>query len=171
MSDVQTTVFALSAGSVDDFCAAAYNLRYEMQPRRVVKMLRGKNMMSTRALFNEFAAALQFPCYFGNNWNAFDECVADLEWMPGEGYVILIVNGSQVLSDEPEELATFCRIMRSVGKEWADDRGRPFQTILQCSEEEVEIFRRACGAPVDGVVRVTELKSFVYASQSTTPQG
>jgi hypothetical protein len=34
-----------------------------MQPHTAVQMVRGKNMISARALFDEFAAALQFPCY------------------------------------------------------------------------------------------------------------
>jgi hypothetical protein len=121
-------------------------------------MVRGKNMNSARGLFNEFAAALQFPCYFRNNWNAFDECIADLEWLPGNGYFIMIVDGSHMLRDEPDELAVFFRIMRSVAQEWEDARGIRFQILLQCTDEELAAVRRAFAAPV-AAVRVSELKS------------
>ncbi len=29
----------------------------------------------------ELAEALQFPDYYGKNWDAFDECMCDLDWL------------------------------------------------------------------------------------------
>ena len=152
--------FTLCVGSTEDFCSVAYSLQYEMQPHTVVRMVRAKNMISARALFNEFAAALQFPCYFGNNWNAFDECIADLEWLPGKGYLIMIVDGSYVLRDEPDELAVFLRIMRSVSQEWEEVRGIRFQILLQCTDEDLDAVRQVFAVPVDEV-HVSELKSLL----------
>ena len=160
----------LCVGSVDEFCSAVYSLQYEMQPGHAVRMLRGRNMLSARALFSECAAALQFPCYFGYNWNAFDECIADLEWLPAAGYLIMIVDGKHVLENEQGEVPTFFRIMRSVAREWSDGSGLPFQTVLQCGDEEVEIFRRLSESPLD-VVRVSDLKALVHASQYTPREG
>ncbi|QIS02446.1 hypothetical protein F5X71_09020 [Nocardia brasiliensis] len=49
---------------------------------RVVHV-RGQRMRTTTELFAEFAAAFQFPWYFGQNWAAFDECMTDLDdWLP-----------------------------------------------------------------------------------------
>lgn len=154
------SAFTLCIGSADDFCSVAYSLQYEMQPRQVVRMMRGKNMNSAQGLFNEFAAALQFPCYFGNNWNAFDECMADLEWLPGKGYLIMIVDGSHLLRDEPGELAVFLRIMRSVSQDWEEVRGIRFQVLLQCTDADLDSVRQAFAAPVDAVV-VSEVKSLL----------
>ena len=53
-----------------------------------VKLLRGDKMRSWQALFDEISAALQFPYYFGENLNAFDECVADIEWLNARGYFL-----------------------------------------------------------------------------------
>ena len=117
-------------------------------------------MTSARALFNEFAAALQFPCYFGNNWNAFDECIADLEWLPGNGYLLMVVDGNSLLREEPDELAVFSRIMQSAAQEWEEVRGIRFRILLQCTKDEVEAVREALASPLD-TVGVSELKSLL----------
>ena len=57
-------------------------------------------MRTLDALFDEMAAAFQFPYYFGENWDALDECLADLSWLPAAGYVILIRESSEVLALE-----------------------------------------------------------------------
>lgn len=49
--------------------------------------------MTKRALFAEFKRQLKFPSYFGRNWDAFEECLTDLEWLPGCSYVIVVRAG------------------------------------------------------------------------------
>ncbi|MDP2876301.1 MAG: barstar family protein, partial [Holophaga sp.] len=41
----------------------------------VFRHLRGTRMGSPRQLFDEWAAVLQFPVHFGENWDALDECL------------------------------------------------------------------------------------------------
>src|SRR4051812_44457733 len=66
-----------------------------------VRALRGEKMRSTASLMDEFAAALQFPHYFGANWAALGECLADMDWLlPPAGIVPLFRNAEQVLVDE-----------------------------------------------------------------------
>jgi len=67
----------------------------------VVRCLRGHKMLSVDRLFDEFAAALQFPYYFGENWPAFRECLTDLSWLPASAYALFIWNTATLLKDEP----------------------------------------------------------------------
>lgn len=46
-----------------------------------VSYLRGKRCVDEASFFQEISASFQFPCYFGENWAAFDECICDLEWL------------------------------------------------------------------------------------------
>src|SRR5262245_41285350 len=46
--------------------------------KRVARVVRGVKCSTATKLFDEFAAALQFPDYFGENWDAFSDCFADL---------------------------------------------------------------------------------------------
>jgi hypothetical protein len=77
-------------------------------------------MRTIDALFNEFSSQLDFPSYFGRNWDALDECLADLNWLPGSAYVLLIEHARYTLDNEPpSQLETFFRIIECVAKEWA----------------------------------------------------
>src|SRR4051812_6858993 len=66
-----------------------------------VRTVRGAKMRSTQALMDEVSAALQFPDYFGENWAALDECMADMEWLlPVKGFVLVVRDADLVLVDE-----------------------------------------------------------------------
>ena len=43
--------------------------------------IRGARCRSVSDFFKEYSAAFQFPAYFGENWNAWDECACDLDWL------------------------------------------------------------------------------------------
>ncbi|MGH9120384.1 MAG: barstar family protein [Acidimicrobiales bacterium] len=62
----------------------------------LVATLGGRRMSTRRDLFREFQRALELPDYFGRNWDALDECLADLDWLDGksnsvpQGYVLVV---------------------------------------------------------------------------------
>src|SRR4051794_5039285 len=49
-------------------------------------------------LLSSMARALSFPDYFGENWDAFNECINDLSWLSVQGYVLLFKNGNDLLN-------------------------------------------------------------------------
>jgi RNAse (barnase) inhibitor barstar len=104
----------------------------------VRRVIRGSNCRSAAALFTEFAEALKFPDYFGHNWDALEECLADLEWLPAKGYVLCFTNAESILPDDEEEFATFLEVMSDAGEAWASAQTghppRPFHAVLTVSE-------------------------------------
>ena len=48
----------------------------------------GRNIARKEQLLNAAATAMGFPEHFGNNWDALEECLTDLEWVDAEGYVL-----------------------------------------------------------------------------------
>ena len=84
-------------------------------PKRTnVRIVRGKRSHGSSELFGEWAAALEFPYYFGHNWDAFDECINDLDWLGAEPLVVLVSRVDEVLADEPARFAgTFLQILKS----------------------------------------------------------
>ena len=115
------------------------------------KILRGSKMRSAEALFDEFGAVMQFPDYFGENWNAFYECLTDLSWMPANAYVLVIVDADQVLVDEYEtEFPILFKFLLIASMEWAkpislgewwDRQAIPFHIVMQVSSEKASNFR------------------------------
>ena len=53
----------------------------------VVREIRG--WASEEDLFRALASALQFPDYFGHNWDALEDCLTDLSWLAAEGHVLV----------------------------------------------------------------------------------
>ncbi|GHD83117.1 barstar (barnase inhibitor) [Salinibacterium amurskyense] len=86
-----------------------------------VRTVRGRKMRASIDLFDEVAAALQFPEYFGENWDAFDECIADLSWLPpGAGYVVVITEPDQILLEgTAEELKIWVSALKSAFEEFS----------------------------------------------------
>ncbi|HEX6531111.1 MAG TPA: barstar family protein [Nitrospira sp.] len=102
------------------------------------KVIRGKKCRTATGLFAELAEVLEFPDYFGHNWDALEECLADLEWLPAKGYVLVFTDSELILPDDEEEFATFLEVLNDAGETWAGGkasaRARSFHSALVVSE-------------------------------------
>lgn len=111
-------------------------------PGYVIKVADGTECKNRSDLFSEFARLLEFPAYFGRNWDALDECITDLEWMPGLGYVLIVKNADRLLSEETHgNYGIFIRTMKKAGEEWSTPQtgewarpGVAFHLLLTVSE-------------------------------------
>jgi hypothetical protein len=87
----------------------------------VVISLDGAKALTSDALFDQFAEVARFPGYFGRNWPALDECLADLEWLPARGYVVTLESPERLLESEPLDRPAFARLVEGVAAEWAEE--------------------------------------------------
>jgi RNAse (barnase) inhibitor barstar len=77
-------------------------------------------MTSEAALFSEMKIQFKLPDYFGQNWDALDECLADLEWLPATFYVIAIDHAEQILESEKERTRQILsRLVQRIPEEWS----------------------------------------------------
>ena len=117
-----------------------------------VRVVRGRKMRGYPGLFDEFAAAWQFPWYFGENSAAFDECLADLSWLPSPaGYALVVNSPAQVLADTDDDGLSWLvgSLTRAAAAwatpielgEWWDRPAVPFHVILQCPATELDEVR------------------------------
>ncbi len=107
-----------------------------------VVALRGWKMKGRQGLFDEFAAALQFPYYFGENWNAFIDCIGDLGWMRSEAFVLVVERASDalVVADSDEFVLWLRRLQDAaadLSRATSLQSARPFHVILHEVPERV----------------------------------
>src|ERR1700730_8260575 len=102
-----------------EVCDALGALERSSEGRAVCRVIRGRKATTEPAFFDECAAAWQFPYYFGENWDAFEECLADLEWLPAEAYMFCVTQGIHLLEKEPsEQQVRLLSLLQRVAREW-----------------------------------------------------
>src|ERR1700687_2152570 len=59
-----------------------------------------KGVSEKEALMQHIAQALEFPRWFGGNWDALEDCLTDLSWSKSSGHVLLIEGAAGLPADE-----------------------------------------------------------------------
>ena len=75
------------------------------------------------------AQALAFPAWFGGNWDAFYDCLADLDWRETTGWLLVFENTGDLRRHAPEALDTAVAILGDVAAAWAA-RGQVFRAFV-----------------------------------------
>ena len=91
-------------------------------------------------LLKSIAAALAFPDWFGENWDALEDCLTDLSWSPASGHVLLF-EGARAADD----FGVLADILASAAEYWAS-RGKPFFAVFIDARAALplpELFRQA----------------------------
>jgi len=78
------------------------------------------------ALMERVARELEFPRWFGGNWDALEDCLTDLSWSKASGHVLLIEGADGLAADDA---GVFADILGSAAAWWAE-RGRPFFAVF-----------------------------------------
>jgi hypothetical protein len=78
------------------------------------------------ALLAAIARELAFPQWFGGNWDALEDCLADLSWREAEGHVIVFEAFAEVGADD---LGILIDILSSSAGFW-EARGRAFFAVF-----------------------------------------
>jgi len=111
----------------------------------VLEATRGSALDVVQVGFNDkndflggISSALAFPDWFGRNWDALEDCLADLSWRPAAGHVLL-------LSGAPagDERGILLDVLGACAESWAA-RGRPFFAVFVDPNRELalpELFR------------------------------
>lgn len=110
-------------------------------PGFALRLIQGKKCGTPSSLFAEFARVLDFPDYFGHNWDALEECLADFEWLPAKGYILLITDAHAILPDDEDEYETLLEVLSDAGEAWSkgqttDGRRAPFHGVFVVTEED-----------------------------------
>ncbi|MGM7636578.1 barstar family protein [Bacillus sp. Hm123] len=114
----------------------------ELKNELNIILIDGGKCVDKWGLFEEFKIKMNFPDYFTDNWDGFDECINDLDWLPNKGFLLVFDNSECILSAQKEELLTFFEIMNATIQEWKDGEQFddfssspvPFNIVMICKD-------------------------------------
>jgi hypothetical protein len=138
----------LLVATPSETCDFAWSLQATPGRQAAVRIVRGSKARTAADLFDEFAAALQFPYYFGESWDALDECLADLAWLVGDAYILFFTNAVRLLDRESAgSFVLLLGILEDSARRWTQtEKGdfgsasRPFHAVFQCAPEDETAF-------------------------------
>lgn len=90
----------------------------------------GKAARSKHEFLNLCAHALGFPEYFGDNWDAFEECLTDLSWHDAGGYLVLLDNFESFFKQSPDDFRIALQIFEDSAAFWSDKQ-RAFVVLFR----------------------------------------
>jgi len=94
-----------------------------------------KKVQDKADFLNRIAQALSFPDWFGMNWDALNDCLGDLDWLPAKtGYVLIFENSDDFRLSLPHEFKVTTAILQTAAEYWKS-KGRPFWAFIHLSRQ------------------------------------
>lgn len=81
------------------------------------------------------AQALDFPDWFGDNWDALKDCLTDLTWRKARGYIIVLERCEAFAQAAREDFETALELFRLVADDWRESHV-PFWVLVGGSAAE-----------------------------------
>ena len=88
-----------------------------------------EKVKTDKDLFSIVFTAMQFPEYFGNNWDALDECLGDMDWLPADGYLLVLHDAISGWSQSPYVLGRFVTSWLEACEYWMGNQV-PFHLVF-----------------------------------------
>ena len=121
MSKLQSIVDGSRAPGIYRFAsrASAKQVRSQLEAEGWrVFCLEGHDIKDKASFLSECAVSMEFPAYFGKNWDAFEECLTDLSWAKADGYVVLFDHADAFELNAADDWATAMEIFGNALKSW-----------------------------------------------------
>jgi hypothetical protein len=97
-------------------------------------------MRERAGVFEQFSALMQFPRYFGESWNAFVDCVGDLDWLHSTAIFLVLLDAPELLSNgDPDEFGLLLRVLEDCAESFSQANefrtAQPFHVVLHATPE------------------------------------
>ena len=113
-------------------------LKLQHQQTAMVRHIRGRKCIQLSGLMNEWAAALQFPLYFGGGLNAWIDCMQGLPRTHQACVVVIITEADLLLTESLEAMPNFWEALAYVVQLPQEQVSPSFRIILQASDATFE---------------------------------
>ena len=101
--------------------------------------LEGQDIHDKDQFLNQVALVLSFPEYFGNNWDAFADCLTDMSWHETDGFVILYDHFDSLAEHSPRDFETALDIFKESTEFWHNRRKALFVLLQGKSRQTGEL--------------------------------
>jgi RNAse (barnase) inhibitor barstar len=81
-----------------------------------------KNSLDKSSFLKTVSDALQFPSYFGMNWDALNDFLTDMSWKKATGYVIVFINFNSISENMAAEVKIIKNIFDSTALYWRQNK-------------------------------------------------
>jgi len=120
-------------GGVYRFQPAAVKPRVTENAQRKAVHIRSRNARDKLAFLNAVAAALCFPDWFGQNWDAFYDCLTERATVGSGCLVIVFDDVSGFARVDPEEFGAAVDALRDAAEYW-EERGSRLIVLIGIEE-------------------------------------
>jgi len=100
----------LEAGESNGYCVFRVNLTGAQDKKEMLNLI-GK--------------AMAFPEWFGHNWDALLDCLADMGWRPADGYLVLLEHCDGIHGHAEADFVHCLQVFDAAAAEWRE-QGIPF---------------------------------------------
>ncbi len=83
--------------------------------------LEGRKIEKKEQFFNHAAVATKFPAHFGNNWDAFYDCITEFDGIDAEGFVIYFDHTDAFAAHHESQLETLIELFQDAVDFWRED--------------------------------------------------
>jgi len=97
---------------------------------RIQIKIDGSRVADAKDLMGVISRSMKFPDYFGWNWDALEECLLDLEWLPADVYDFYWETANTLLLSSPADFFMFVEVFASVSREW-HEKGKLFRLFVK----------------------------------------
>jgi RNAse (barnase) inhibitor barstar len=86
-----------------------------------IAIIDGANCGTIKSFLKEIGKAFRFPSYYGQNMDALNDCLNDLEWIDKPNYILIVKNSNEFLTEESQETrGRILTFFQEVSMEWAN---------------------------------------------------
>lgn len=105
--------------------------------KTLVAIIDGEHIDTLDKLYDSISSQLKFPDIFGNNFDAFDEMINDLDWLEEDSICLIFRNYDDFLSEENDEVREILlTILDDASSEWKrmNGEGKSLKMFIETSE-------------------------------------
>ncbi|MBR0705334.1 barstar family protein [Bradyrhizobium liaoningense] len=87
-----------------------------------------QSITTKRALLTAIATQLSFPDYFGGNWDALEECIRDLSWLPSGR--VLVTHVDVPLVEDVRSAMVYVAILKGAASKLSTSEHHPLSIVF-----------------------------------------